>query len=162
TDYQLPGVGPALNITRTYNSKLQKEGLFGRGWSSAYDASIKVYDATFIRLNLPDGRAVYFTRPNSASAFAPVEQDFHSQVTQNGDASFTLSLKDGGSLQFNAAGKLLSLADRFNNQTTLTYNAGGGLVSVSDPFGRVLSFTTNTNGQVLSISDSMGTIATYT
>ena len=41
TDYQLPGVGPELNITRTYNSKLQREGLFGRGWSTVYDASIK-------------------------------------------------------------------------------------------------------------------------
>lgn len=162
TDYHLPGVGPELNITRTYNSKLQREGLFGRGWSSVYDASIKVYDATFIRLNLPDGRAVYFTRPNSSSGFAPVEPDFHGQVTQNGDGSFTLSFRDGGTHQFNAAGKLLAFSDRYNNQTMLTYDPGGRLVSVSDPFGRVLSFTTNANGQALSISDTMGTIATYT
>jgi RHS repeat-associated protein len=161
TDYQLPGVGPGLNITRTYNSNLQKQGLFGRGWSSVYDTSIKVYDATFIRLNLPDGRAVYFTRPNSTSAFAAVEKDFHSQVTQNGDGSFTLSFSDGGRQQFNAAGKLLTIADRYNNQTTLTYDNAGRLASASDPFGRVLSFTTNTDGQVVSIGDALGMIATY-
>ncbi len=161
TDYQLPAVGPGLSITRTYNSKLRNEGLFGRGWSTVYDASIQAYDAIFVRLNLPDGRAVYFTRANSSSAFVPVEKDFHGQVTQNGDGSFTLSFNDGSSQQFNAAGKLLSLADRYNNQTTLAYDAGGKLVSASDPFGRVLSFTTNVNGQVVSISDSMGTIATY-
>ncbi|MGI9066905.1 MAG: Ig-like domain-containing protein [Pyrinomonadaceae bacterium] len=162
TDYHLPGVGPELNIARTYNSKLQKDGLFGRGWSTVYDASIKVYDATFIRLNLPDGRAVYFTRPNSSSAFAPVEKDFHGHVTQSVDGDFTLSFKDGSTHQFGAAGKLLSLADRYNNQTSLTYDAGGKLLSASDPFGRIVSFTTNTNGHVLSISDTMGTIATYT
>lgn len=161
TDYQLPSVGPGLNITRTYNSNLQKQGLFGRGWSSVYDTSITVYDTTFVRLNLPDGRAVYFTRPNSTSAFAPVEKDFHSEVTQNSDGSFTLSFNDGGRQQFNAAGKLLSITDRYNNQTTLTYDNSGRLVSASDPFGRVLSFTTNADGQVLSIADALGTIATY-
>lgn len=162
TDYQLPAVGPGLNVTRTFNSKLQKEGLFGRGWSTAYDSSIKIYDPTFIRLNLPDGRAVYYTRPNTSSAFAPVEKDFHNQVTQNGDGSFTLNFIGGGGQQFNAAGKLLSVADRYNNQTTFTYDGGGRLVSASDPFERVLSFTTNASGQVVSISDSMATIATYT
>jgi RHS repeat-associated protein len=161
TDYQLPSVGPGLNVTRTFNSKLQKEGLFGRAWSTAYDSSLKIYDPTFIRLNLPDGRAVYYTRPNSSSAFTPVEKDFHNQLTQNGDGSFTLSVIDGGSQQFSAAGKLLSVADRYHNQTTLAYDGGGKLVSASDPLGRVLSFTTSASGQVLSISDSMGTIATY-
>lgn len=162
TDYHLPGAGPELNITRTYNSKLQSTGLFGRGWSTVFDASIKVYASTFVRLNMPDGRAVYFTRPNSSSAFAPVEKDFHGQLNQNGDGSFTLSFKDGGTHQFNGAGKLVSLADRYNNQTTLNYDAGGKLASATDPFGRLLSFTTNANGRVLSISDSLGTIATYT
>jgi large repetitive protein len=38
TDYNLPGVGPELNITRTYNSMLLKVGLFGRGWSTVFDA----------------------------------------------------------------------------------------------------------------------------
>lgn len=161
TDYQLPGAGPALNITRTYNSKLPEEGLFGRGWSTIYDTSIQAYDPTLIRLNLPDGRAVYFTRPNSSSAFAPIEKDFHNPVSQNGDGSFTLSFKDGSRQQFNAAGKLLALSDRHNNQTTLTYDSSGKLVSTTDPFGRLLSFNTNPNGQMLSISDSIGTIATY-
>jgi RHS repeat-associated protein len=161
TDYQLPGVGPALNITRTYNSKLKTEGLFGRGWSTIYDSSIQTFDPTFIRLNLPDGRAVYYKRPNSSSAFAAIEKDFHSDVTENSDGGFTLSFKDGGSQQFNAAGKLLALVDRHNNQTTLSYDGGGKLASARDPFGRVLSFNTNPNGQVVSISDSMGTIATY-
>lgn len=161
TDYHLPGVGPALNVARTYNSKLQTMGIFGRGWSSAYDESIKVYGATFIRLNLPDGRAVHFARPDSSGAFAPVEKDFHGQPSQNGDGSFTLSFPEGTIHQFDASGRLLSLADRYNSQATLAYDAAGKLVSLTDPFGRVLSFTTNAGGQVVSISDTLGTIANY-
>jgi RHS repeat-associated protein len=70
-------------------------------------------------------------------------------------------LKDGSVHQFNSTGKLLSLADRNNNQTTLSYDASGHLASITNPFGRVLNVTTNANGQVLFISDQLGTVATY-
>lgn len=161
-DYNLPGVGPGLSIARTYNSSLSTVGLFGRGWTTGYDQSIKIYANIFVRLNLPDGRAVYFTRPNPSANFSPVQKDFHGQLTGNGDGSFTLNFPDGSLSRFNASGKLLSLADRNGNQTTLNYDAGGKLSSITDPSGRSLTFITNATGQVLSLSDSMGTVATYT
>jgi hypothetical protein len=40
-DYRLPGFGEGLEVTRTYNSKMQRSGIFGYGWSSAWDESIK-------------------------------------------------------------------------------------------------------------------------
>lgn len=161
-DYQLPAVGSAIDITRTYNSDSQTLGLFGRGWSTTFDQSVLAYDNNLLRLNESDGRATYFGRLVGASGdFTPLEGDFHGQLIQNA-SGFTLSMKDGSIHQFNSAGKLISLADRIGNQTTLTYDTGGKLTSVTDPFGRVLSFTPNTNGQVLSISDTLGTVATYT
>jgi len=183
-DYSLPGAGPAINITRTYNSISQRVGLFGLGWSTAYDESIQAYDNNLLRLNLPDGQAAYFGRTATTGAFSPLTPDFRGQVTKNSDGSFTLSLKDGRTHNFNAAGKLLSLTDRNNNQTTLTYGTGGKLTSITDPFGRTLTVltygtggkltsitdpfgrtltvTTDANGQVLSVSDALGTISTYT
>ncbi len=162
-DYTLPGVGAAINITRTYNSNSQRIGLFGRGWSSEYDESVTAYDNNLARLNRQDGRAIYLGRSvGSAGSFAPLEGDFQGSLVQNGGTNFTVTTTDGSVRQFNSAGKLVSLSDRIGNQTTLAYDSGGKLTSVTDPFGRVLSFTTNTNGQVLSISDTMGTIATYT
>lgn len=162
TDYQLPAVGEAINVTRTYNSILQTVGLFGLGWSTAYDESIQAYDNNLLRLNLPDGRAVYFGRTASTGAFSSLAPDFREQVNKNADGSFTLSFKDGRTHGFNAAGKLLTLTDRNGNQTTLNYDAGGKLTLITDAFGRTLTVTTNTNGRVLSLADSMGTIATYT
>jgi hypothetical protein len=40
TDYQLPGTGEAINLTRTYNSNSSHVNLFGRGWSSTYDQDL--------------------------------------------------------------------------------------------------------------------------
>jgi RHS repeat-associated protein len=161
TDYQLPAVGEAINVTRTYNSILQNIGLFGRGWSTAYDESIQAYDNKLLRLNLPDGRAVYFGRMTTTGAFSSLAPDFRGQVTKNGDGSFIVSFEDGRTHNLNAAGKLLTLTDHNNNQTSLTYDTNGKLASITDAFGRVLSLTTDANGRVASLTDSMGTVATY-
>ncbi|HMG74378.1 MAG TPA: Ig-like domain-containing protein [Pyrinomonadaceae bacterium] len=160
-DYALPGMGSGIDVTRTYNSNSQRVGVFGRGWSTMYDESIQIYSATFIRYNAAGGRATYFGRPNASTAFAPIEQDFHGQIVQNGNGSFTLTMNDGSTYQFNSAGQLTSLADRNGNQSTLSYDANGHLVSITDSFGRALTVTPNSNGQALTISDSMGTIAGY-
>lgn len=159
TDYQLPGTGEAINLTRTYNSNSSHLNLFGRGWSSTYDEAIKTYSNASPRLFLPDGRAVDFS---GSGTFTPVQGDFHGQLVQNSNGTYTLTLKDGSVHQFNAAGKLTSLVDRNNNQTLLAYDANGNLASVTDPFGRALTIASDTNGRVLSISDSMGVVATYT
>ena len=151
TDYQLPGVGEAIGISRTYNSISQSIGLFGRGWTVAYDERVTLDANGRLQLLLPDGRLVTFATPN-----------FFGQISRNADGSYTVVFKDGRAHQFNSAGKLISLADRNANQTLLTYDLNGRLSSVTDPFGRVLSVTTNSSGLVLSISDSLGTIATYT
>jgi RHS repeat-associated protein len=151
TDYQLPGAGEAIAITRTYNSISTKIGLFGRGWTTAYDETVTTDANNRLQLTMPDGRLVTFATP-----------DFFGQMVKNGDGSYTVTFKDGGVHQFNSSGKLLSQTDLQGNQTTLAYNPSGNLISVTDPFGRTLSITTNASGRVLSISDTMGTIASYT
>lgn len=161
SDYHLPGVGPTISLSRTYNSDSHTTGLFGRGWSTQYDEAIVSYDNSLLSFNQSDGRAIYFSRPvTSSGEFTDLIGDYHARLTQNGSGSL-LSLKGGGIKQFGSNGKLLSLADRAGNTTVLTYDNNGVLASVTDPFGRVLAFHTNANGQVTSIGDSMGTIASY-
>ncbi|HYR76513.1 MAG TPA: RHS repeat-associated core domain-containing protein [Pyrinomonadaceae bacterium] len=150
-DYQLPGVGEAIGISRTYNSTSQSIGLFGRGWTVAYDERVTLDANGRLQLMLPDGRLVTFATPN-----------FFGQIVRNGDGSYTAVFKDGRVHQFNASGKLISLADRNANQTLLTYDMNGRLSSVTDSFGRVLTVTSSSSGLVLSISDSLGAIASYT
>ena len=73
TDYRLPGFGSGLDLTRTYNSKMQRAGLFGYGWSSFLDESIKVYNTKFLRVNLADGRAVYLARESTTAPYLPLQ-----------------------------------------------------------------------------------------
>ena len=160
-DYHLPSPGSAISVSRTYNSDSQIVGLFGRGWSTQYDQAIVGYDASLLSFNQSDGRAIYFSRPlTSSGAFTDLIGDYHARIIQDSGGS-TLGFRDGSSKQFNFAGKLVSMADRNGNTTTLSYDGNGFLASVTDPFGRVLAFHTNANGQVNSITDTVGTIATY-
>ena len=96
TDYRLPGIGDGLEITRTFNSRMKRAGWFGYGWSSILDESISAYDALTLRLNLSDGRAVYFTRPSTSDSFVPARPlDFHGVLVKNVDNTYTLTFKDG-------------------------------------------------------------------
>jgi RHS repeat-associated protein len=160
TDHLLPGAGPHIQLLRTYNSKSTWTGLFGKGWSTAYDEALQVFDSDFVRLNEPTGRATYFERVTGTSVFTPIEGDFHGQLTQTA-GGYTLSMKDGSNHQFNSTGRLLSSTDRNGNQTTLTYNVSGKLSSVIDPFGRLLSFVFN-GDRVSQIMDTTGVLADYT
>jgi RHS repeat-associated protein len=174
-DYKLPGLGENIEINRFYNSIIQTTGLFGKGWSTKYDESLVVYaedehqdeqtNETYhhqmLRLNMPDGRAVYFGRGNRNDVFKPALMGVYGQIVKNFDSSYTLTFKDGRVHQFSSAGKLLWQKDRNGNQTTLSYNGSGNLTGVTDAFSRTLTITPNTNGTVASISDSIGTIATY-
>ena len=67
-----------------------------------------------------------------------------------------LSLKGGGTKQFNSSGKLILRPIEMETQRRWLMTATDFLVSATDPFGRVLTFHTNENGQVSSISDSLG------
>jgi YD repeat-containing protein len=163
TDYRLPGIGDGLDITRTYNSNKQANGLFGVGWSSILDESVMAYGNLLVRLNLPDGRAVYFTRKSGGAPFDPLpEVGFYGQVVKNVDNSYTLTFRDGSVHQFNANGKLTSFADPNGNTITLTLNASGSPTTITDASGRTVTLTYDTQSKIATISDNLGTIATYT
>lgn len=163
SDYDLPGAGGGLHMLRTYNSGSPRAGLFGLGWTSNYEESINDYGKTLLRLNLGDGRAVYFARSSEAGPFLPKgPPNFPGQVVRDTDGTHTLTLIGGAVHRFDAAGKLVSLADRNGNRTSLAYDADGRLLSVTDPSGRTLTLIRDGNGRVSSISDGTGVVATYT
>jgi RHS repeat-associated protein len=162
TDYHLPGLGEGLDITRTYNSRKQTSGLFGVGWSSILDESVVAYGNFLLRLNLPDGRAVYFERDTVGDAFDPLSTlGFHGQIVKNVDNSYTLTFRDGSIHQFNANGKLTSFADPNGNTITLTLNGSGNPTTIIDASGRTVTLTYDSQNKIATISDSVGTIATY-
>jgi len=163
TDYRLPGMGQGLEITRAYNSSKQSSGLFGYGWSSVLDESVVAYGNFLTRLNLPNGRAIYFTRNSTGAPFVPLSTlNIHGQLVKNVDNSYTVTFSDGSVHQFNANGKLTSLVDPNGNTITLTLNASGNPTTITDASGRTITVTYDSQSQIATLTDSMGTIATYT
>ena len=161
TDYILPGIGEAIDITRSYNSLSNSSGLFGNGWTTQYDESISELSGFVLRLQMPDGQAAYFARSNTSSAFQSATHNVQAQVVKNTDGTFQLTFKEGRIHKFRTDGRLLWLKDRNGNQTSLNYNANGGLQSISDAFGRNVTITLNAIGNISQISDQLSTIATY-
>src|SRR5437660_334581 len=110
-DYTLPGRGEAISFVRAYNSMASRLGLFGKGWSTAYDESLLIGSPTSLRLYTPDGKGTDFTGDGSGY-FSPVQADFFGQINKNIDGSFSLAFKDGRIHVFTSSGRLLSLVDR--------------------------------------------------
>lgn len=162
SDYSLPGLGETIEINRFYNSKLEAAGLFGYGWTTKYDESLTLFPGQdrMLKLTMPDGRGVYFGRPDNTVPFRSISVDVRATIDQAPDNTFTLVFADGRTHKFDSAGKLLWQRDRAGNQTTLGYNLLGDL-EVTDPSGRILTLDLDTNGKVLSITDATGTIADY-
>lgn len=160
-DYSLPGVGEPIEINRFYNNKLYASGLFGYGWTTKYEYLTTYADARILKLTMPDGKSVFFGRPNTSTYFRAVSADLEGRIDQEVDGTYTLLFKDGRTHKFDSNGKLVWQRDRNGNQTNLTYNTGGVLIAVADPAGQTLALTPNANGKIQQISDSTGTIASY-
>lgn len=162
-DYLLSGQGEPIEINRFYNSMVQSSGHFGFGWTTKYDESLEIFpDGKMIRLNQSDGRAIYFGRPEQSQPYRSYSPDTSGSIMVNSNGTFKLTLLDGSTRDFSAAGTLISTADRNGNTTALTYNFGGALIGVTESGGRTLVMFPNENGTISRISDAEGTVADYT
>ena len=47
-DSKLPGRGPEVDATRTFNSKTNQTGMFGLGWTSSFERKLNIADAEII------------------------------------------------------------------------------------------------------------------
>ena len=160
-DYSLPGRGEEIEINRFYNSIIQSSGHFGFGWSTKFDESIVRYGDNMIRLNQADGKAAYFGRMELTDPFTSFSPGVAGQIVQNTDGTFTLTYKDGSTRVFSSTGRLISLADRNGNTTSLTYDVNNRLIGVTDASGRSLTLTPNASGNIVQISDSTGVVSDY-
>ena len=160
TDVAVPGRGPALKLTRTYNDlSATTSGLFGNGWASSYDQHLAVSarDGS-ITVTLSDGSQLV-AEPNGSGGFTvPAAADSTLQV--NGNGTYTLTQRATALLNFSATGQLMFLRDLNGYQTTLTYS-GSQLTAVTDPSGRVMHVNTGSNGLVSSVVDPAGRTTSY-
>ncbi len=158
TDSRIPGFGPGIDLSRTYNSlNASSEGIFGYGWSSSYDMHLVPNADGSVTITEDDGSQVTalpnggggFTMPTWADSTLSISGGTYTYVRQ-GTEIFT----------FNSSGQLLEISDPSGAHTTLNYVAGL-LTSVTDSSGRALTFSFGANQLVSSVTDPLGRVTHY-
>jgi RHS repeat-associated protein len=159
TDLSIPTRGLPLAFTRTYNSLSPQLGPLGWGWTHTWNthltvspidqsASVAFGDAHTESWKWDATAQVYVAGPG-----------VYGKLTRAADGTWDLLEKDLTHDHFAADGRLLSVADRNANITTVSYDASGLLTSVAEPAGRTLTFqyTTLAAGPVITqVNDTAG------
>ncbi|HET8815043.1 MAG TPA: DUF6531 domain-containing protein [Solirubrobacterales bacterium] len=160
TDLVLGGRGPALHLTRTYNSqaavKAKEAGPWGYGWSGPYSSHLEFDEET---------GAVTVVQENGATVTFLNEEGFYkpgdwvqATLSKEGETYF-FTLPDQEMLTFNSEGKLTEITDRNENTLDLFYFFGK-LFWVEDDAERRFTFS-YTGSQVTKIKDPMGNEVKY-
>ena len=173
SDLSFGGARGGLSLTRIYSSDLNRQGvtgMFGRGWRGNFDVRLtgNFQAGGAGRLVTPEQRtgdlfgyagtdssgALLFTSAASVAGLGDV-------LRKLADGTFEYRLKGGGSMLFDAAGRLTALRDANGNATTLEYT-GANLTRVNDAVNRSLTFQYDASNRVTRVTDPTGRAWRYT
>ena len=122
TDVSIPGYGPLLDLTRTYNSlDAGTEGIFGYGWISSYESHLVVKGDGSITITEGDGSQVTAT-PSGGTYTVPSWAD--STLVANLSGTYTFVRQGTQIFTYNSSGQLTSIADPNGATTALAYSSG--------------------------------------
>jgi RHS repeat-associated protein len=157
-DFNIPGRGITLGLSRTYNSlAATSTGLFGPGWSFSYGMKLGFPDAQHVTVNQENGTQVTFTKQSDGAYTAPPRVT--ASLAQVGTGwRFVRRARD--TFDFDSMGRLIAEEDLNGNVTQLAYDAQSRLTNVTDPAGRTLTFGYN-GSQVTSVTDPAGRVVRY-
>lgn len=147
-DVAIPGRGPALDLSRTYNSlSAGTDGLFGFGWTSSYSQALAVNGTTAV-ITVGSGAQATFTQSGTTWSAPP---RVLAKLVQNADGTWRYTRNDGTASTFDAQGRLTALVDRNGYSTTITRPSATQMI-ITDPAGRALTLTLAGN-HVANVSD---------
>ncbi|GIE25331.1 hypothetical protein Ahu01nite_084330 [Winogradskya humida] len=174
TDAEVAGVGPALEISRSYNSlDTRRTGAFGQGWASILDTAVtERKDAAgavkTVEVTYPNGSEVAFGR-NADGTFTPPSGRFAVFTAQTSGTTvtgYTLTDKDATKYVFGRSivtGRfgVTSIADANGRALTFAYDAGTGLIStMTNTSGRKLTLTWATTAAPTSGASHVASVVT--
>ena len=147
-DLHVPGIGPALAFTRSYNSaNNNRNGLLGPGWSHSFERSIRTsrgnVDNDIVTLTEADGTDTVFwdrDRDGKYEAYLPASEESWF-VWSNG--AFVHHFRGGGSETYSIAGRLVEVRDRLGRALTFFRQSepDGRIMWITNASGRSLGFT---------------------
>lgn len=160
TDVNIPGRGPEVSLTRTFNSKKSSfKGLFGYGWITNLEPCI---------VDSGSGPITFIDEDNTRHIFGEkigggyeAAGGVYLDLVKNNDETYTITETDGTKTNFNKNGKIDSIVDTNDNKTTFVYDTSRKLTKIQDASGREMTVTYNTNGYVSSVTDPANHTTSY-
>jgi RHS repeat-associated protein len=134
-DVAIPGRGPAVEFSRTYNSNDTRVGALGPGWGHLYEIRLVTPGDGSDSLVLvgPQGRRDRYLRSGDDFIAPPGVQR---TLTQKPDGTFSAVDRAQTAWLFDSHGILTQIRDRYGNSSNLSYDTYGRLTTVSDAAGR--------------------------
>jgi len=160
-DLTVPGRGPSLAFSHTYNAQAAATGTggpLGPGWVASYAMSMSQDPVTGTATVTEEGGSqIAFTQ--SQGVFTPTAPRIEASLTRNADGSFTFVRALRMTYAFSSTGQLTSIRDLNGYTTTLSYT-GGLLTAITDAAGRQLNLG-YTSGKLTSVSDPLNRRVTF-
>ena len=179
-DYLSRGAAP-VRLARVYHSNAAVYSarttiLIGAGWRSFYDRSLQVVSGTSVRLHRANGRVMQMTWNGSAwTSTLPAgyltqisggwQYVNHRNTIESYDASGRLAATSRGGLvtnfQYDAASRLVRVANPFGRALAFAYDGAGRVASVALPDGSTIGYGYDTRGNLVSTRFADNSIRQY-
>ncbi len=166
TDLSVPGDGPNLSITRTYNSQDWDNSLLGWGWTFNFGKRLIITrnkaGEKVIGVLLRTGEKNYYKENPDGILERLTDYGATYQLIKNPDGTYTIKNRDGSRTEIRSDGKIDRVIDRNGNTLVFQYNSVGCLSRITNASGNYVDFQLGPNGKVASITDNFGRTVAYT
>ena len=156
TDLSIASRGRGLALVRSYNSKDNRVGPLGRGWTHYYNIVLSNNPSSgLVSVQWGDGKTDYWN-PNGQGGYEPNTPGLYDTLTRDIFGNWVVKAKNLDMYLFDTFGRLLRIVDKNGNTFTLDYDHPTNpylLTSVTDPLGRALTLTYYDDGLIANISD---------
>ena len=165
TDLSLEGVGPSLNITRTYLSQEWSTSLFGRSWIFKFGKRMIVTrnkdNEKIIGIVQNTGEKNFFRENPDASLDLLADYGVQYELVKKNDGSYAIYEFGGTLYDLKADGKIDRIEDKNGNVLQFEYNEVGCLTRITNASGNFVDFQLGPNGKITGITDNFGRTVTY-
>ncbi len=172
-DLALSGIGPGLQVKRTYNSNEYGSSFFGHGWTFNFGKKLVISrideeddddDEKIIAVRLENGAKELYREHTDGSLERLSGYGTRYDIVRNsGDGSYTITNDDGSLHEIRSDGRTDSIIDPNGNTLLFDYNNAGGCLSrITNASGRYVEFVLGElTGKIERIKDSDNRTVSY-
>ena len=165
SDVSIPGTGPALNVTRSYNSVPGGWQSFG-AWemNTGADIELQELESGDVVFWGPNAQVAVFRKNADGTYKNPTALNAKLEKDQPSAGQWRITyLQPQSKLIFNSSKKLTKQVDRNGNDINFTYDTSGYLQKITDTQDRDTTFTVAGSGRkmITTITDPASRVHTY-